>query len=570
MNLPPKRPRLSFTELTNDYGSDSDSNETPATHQQTPTEYNDDANQVDLQEARFHNDQRLKSIFEGIFEKYEKDFTDVGDEIDLESGSILVNNGHIATMDGEGDTGERGFWLFDAEASGSEGQLEGEDGDGDDDDDGDGSADGNVAIGDDERTGSPLVSYADRSYKLDGESERPEDEVAHDAYTKVEADDDDDQASVQPSSDVQGKDQNGGDPARSPAAVKGNNNNNNNSAETLLPLQSALARTTATAADPKWHFPEISQRFWTPPANKPRPPPTPINAIRSASPPGSGSLWALPGKTRRNTGSTKKKSSAMASQRKRKRHSSPVFCDWSFAKTPDGSESDDPLQEDYEPSPTPRKGVPIRGKRRKVEGSVRVDGQSMGIDGSLGQDREQVDTAQLQSLGDRGSSVETPRPVRMASKNTALDSQPSELSNNDKIHKSADTGDDSRRSPVVQSPTTPVQRRKITPDEAKLLVTMRQNQGKRWKEIRTYIPDKKEVLLSKWFGSHWTDRLVNPLPLSAPWSKTEQAKLDDLKDQPGLTWDAIRASIPGRPFAEVEFELLRAWLGEDGRDGAQE
>ncbi|PLB34395.1 Myb-like DNA-binding domain protein [Aspergillus candidus] len=573
MDLPPKRPHLSFTELTNDYDDDDD-NETSETNQQDP----DESHQVNLQEARFHNDQRLKSIFEGIFEKYEKDFTDVGDEIDLESGSILVNNGHIATMDGEGDTGERGFWLFDQEELGEEGRVEGEDYDDDDDGsagvfevpdtlEGETGGDGDLAIGEDEGIRPPHLPYTDRSYNLDGQSERPEDKETHDVDSEVE-DNHGDQESVHFFLDEQGKNNRGGDAAYPPAAGKGNNS----STETPLPPQSAPARTTATATDPKWHFPEISRRLWTPPAHKPRPPPTPINTIRSASPPGSGSLWALPGK-RRNAGSTKKKPSTMASQRKRKRHSSPVVCDWSFAKTPDGSESDDPLQEDYEPSPTPRKGVPIRGKRRRVEDLVGVDDQSLRKEESRGEDQEHVDTAQSQSQspgdGDRDSSIETPRPVRTASTNTALDSEPIEPSNNDKIHNSTVTGDDSRRSPAAQSPTTPIQRRKITPEEAKLLVTMRQNQGKRWKEIRSHIPDKKEVLLSKWFGSHWTDRLMNPLPLSAPWSKTEQAKLDSLKNQPGLTWDAIRASVPGRPFAEVEFELLRAWVGEDGRDGTQ-
>ncbi|RYP21464.1 hypothetical protein DL767_009267 [Monosporascus sp. MG133] len=41
---------------------------------------------------------RLKSTFEHIFEKYEKDFTGVGDEIDLETGEIVVNNGHLESL----------------------------------------------------------------------------------------------------------------------------------------------------------------------------------------------------------------------------------------------------------------------------------------------------------------------------------------------------------------------------------------------------------------------------------------------------------------------------------------
>lgn len=63
-------------------------------------------NDVDLQIARARNDQKLKSLFEGIFEKYGKDFSDIGDEIDLETGEIVVNKGHVQRMEHEDDTGE--------------------------------------------------------------------------------------------------------------------------------------------------------------------------------------------------------------------------------------------------------------------------------------------------------------------------------------------------------------------------------------------------------------------------------------------------------------------------------
>ncbi|KAK3899449.1 hypothetical protein C8A05DRAFT_46483 [Staphylotrichum tortipilum] len=41
---------------------------------------------------------KLKSAFENIFEKYERDFTGIGDEIDLRTGEIVVNNGHIESL----------------------------------------------------------------------------------------------------------------------------------------------------------------------------------------------------------------------------------------------------------------------------------------------------------------------------------------------------------------------------------------------------------------------------------------------------------------------------------------
>lgn len=64
----------------------------------------------DLNERRAQNDLRLKSIFESIFNKYGKDFEGIADEIDLETGEIVVNNGHILGMTDERDAGEVEAW----------------------------------------------------------------------------------------------------------------------------------------------------------------------------------------------------------------------------------------------------------------------------------------------------------------------------------------------------------------------------------------------------------------------------------------------------------------------------
>ncbi|THV84524.1 hypothetical protein D6D27_08016 [Aureobasidium pullulans] len=49
----------------------------------------------EYQRGRQRIDLKLKGTFERIFEKYAKDFTGVGDEIDMETGEIIVNNGHL-------------------------------------------------------------------------------------------------------------------------------------------------------------------------------------------------------------------------------------------------------------------------------------------------------------------------------------------------------------------------------------------------------------------------------------------------------------------------------------------
>lgn len=78
MEPSPKRPRLSYDEPPHDF---------------------------ELQRARRHNDLQLKSCFESIFEKYSRDFTEVADEIDLRTGEVLVNNGHLQSITDERDTG---------------------------------------------------------------------------------------------------------------------------------------------------------------------------------------------------------------------------------------------------------------------------------------------------------------------------------------------------------------------------------------------------------------------------------------------------------------------------------
>ena len=62
----------------------------------------------DLQERRVRNDLQLKSRFETIFERYSKDFEGIGDEIDMRTGEIVVNNGHILGMTSERDIGDLG------------------------------------------------------------------------------------------------------------------------------------------------------------------------------------------------------------------------------------------------------------------------------------------------------------------------------------------------------------------------------------------------------------------------------------------------------------------------------
>ncbi|KAK0656565.1 hypothetical protein B0T16DRAFT_399667 [Cercophora newfieldiana] len=54
---------------------------------------------IQLQKSRAFAAFKLKSAFENIFEKYGRDFTGIGDEIDLRTGEIVVDNGHIQSLE---------------------------------------------------------------------------------------------------------------------------------------------------------------------------------------------------------------------------------------------------------------------------------------------------------------------------------------------------------------------------------------------------------------------------------------------------------------------------------------
>ena len=66
----------------------------------------DEPYNAELDIARTQNDLLLKSRFEAIFAKFSEDFTGVGDEIDLGTGNVIIDNGHLATMENEKDIGK--------------------------------------------------------------------------------------------------------------------------------------------------------------------------------------------------------------------------------------------------------------------------------------------------------------------------------------------------------------------------------------------------------------------------------------------------------------------------------
>jgi hypothetical protein len=300
--------------------------------------------------------------------------------------------------------------------------------------------------------------------------------------------------------------------------------------------------------------------FSTPSWNRPRFHSSPsVNAARSASPPGAGSLWALPRRRGRpSTGGVGRKKRQINPTPKHKPQPTPVRRGRPFVDTPDDSESDDPLQEDRQLLPTPTPVFNIRGKRLKSP--AHSQGQSSPLDSipclkrtaSLDPENERDNTQATATNDDLGSQSIPTGPGELQEVNT-----PNPKPNEDSL--------------VAIRNSTPTKSTRrytlMTPDDAKLVMKLRQVEKRRWKDINNYFPRK--TCLRHWSYSHWTARLRDPPRLSWPWSHDELRKLDRLKNLDGLTWADIRSEFPGRQQAEVEFELLRLWARDHGWDGGR-
>ena len=482
IDRPAKRPRLSYT---------------PDDSEDVPEEF-------DLPAARAQNDSRLKSLFEGIFAKYSQDFTDVGDEIDLQSGKLVVDNGHLLGMQGERDTGDQSPWF----------QAGDESDDAPDDDEG--------------AEGDEGYEYA-MSHSDDLLNDQHETSTTNTGIEDTNA----------ASSDFVFTYKASGASGLSPM-VKSD--------------KAAQLITTPKPQDPIWQVPDLPQTYSTPTtgpggrkvniAFSPQ-----IGSARSPSPPGNGSIWAIPKRGRpRTEGKPKATPSQRQPRGKRKYHSSPLTSDWSFAEIPDGDESDDPLQEKDWASPSPSKMRNIRGKRVQVP-DKRSDHSSTRPEHAPSQQPGRInETDHGEGHNDRGQSPQTN--IR---KEGSLDTM---LQNGDSILKPTQAASDHS----VQD--TPSKRRVITPDEAKLIVSMMHKEGKKVNDVVQLLPNCANRTVLNWYYYHWTCRLENPPHLSGPWSQGELAALGRLSSQSGLSWAEIRDEFHNRSLNEIEFHILR--LSVDG------
>ncbi|KAI4860400.1 hypothetical protein F4820DRAFT_437019 [Hypoxylon rubiginosum] len=112
MESPSKRLKLGQAPYDDDDDDEANQDELSM----SPTQFDARQNPLyELDKGRAKAATRLKSAFERIFEKYERDFTGVGDEIDLETGEVVVDNGHLQSLEDEKVRARQGSILSNAE-----------------------------------------------------------------------------------------------------------------------------------------------------------------------------------------------------------------------------------------------------------------------------------------------------------------------------------------------------------------------------------------------------------------------------------------------------------------------
>ncbi|KAI0006511.1 hypothetical protein F4779DRAFT_632922 [Xylariaceae sp. FL0662B] len=102
MEPPPKRLRLGQAPYDNESDDEDEENQDELAMSPTQFAARQDPN-YRFGKSVAKSATRLKSAFESIFEKYEKDFTGVGDEVDLRTGEVVVDNGHLLSLGEEGN-----------------------------------------------------------------------------------------------------------------------------------------------------------------------------------------------------------------------------------------------------------------------------------------------------------------------------------------------------------------------------------------------------------------------------------------------------------------------------------
>ena len=605
MERPTKRPRLSLPEQG--------------------TRLLDD---LDVQEARARNDLRLKTLFEGIFEKYGRDFSDIGDEIDLQTGEIVVNNGHVVGMRRENDLGETADASLAIKAPIPPTRLDCHE-----------VPEGTVGAS--ERVNqtpllasitnvmlqntmldSPVKTKRARSGSEDSWHTHRERSSGDSLLGAASGITDNCEGNSEGPCGLSSRHKNAFMPdINTKFTTPKQNKPVLNSQAAVTSIRSAppsadrlssrqgsrfmlnQSKPTAVVAqviptdpykedmpiDPLWRVPDVDAKFTTPKQNKPiLNSQAAVASIRSASPPGAESLWALPAALHRkaNTDVRKKTNRTVHHRRKRKQ---PPIRDWNFAMLQDDSDSDDPLQEDVHRPPTPKSGCYILKPHLTLPSSSPTTGFSSRTCNSCGKTFSSshflIHLDSVLDCQDQSDGVDDLKAVesQQQSIDSPIDmSQPLEQES-PKVNNTAESNgplplplptpslSPIRKMDSIDPSSTYSKKRSgtpLTPDDVRLVIEMRKKKKIAWKELIEFLPGRSVSQLFHWNSHYWNRYRTTPPRPSNAWTEEEQRKLKDLAYEIGLSWDAIRIQLPGRSKDVIEYEMTRIWAGDEVWNGA--
>ncbi|PGH03363.1 hypothetical protein GX51_04094 [Blastomyces parvus] len=488
----------------------------------------DITSEIDIGAARQANDMRLKSRFENIFEKYGKDFSSVGDEIDLATGNIVIDNGHIEKMRNEQDPGAQP-WKYDSDPLG-EPEFVPE----------------NVA----ERPDGPHVKFM----KQNGKPADLEETFLRN-HTNFE---------FSPG--------NCSDNIELPSG-SGTQFERSLPLHDIYPLPSQTdfdqrhPRASSRSVAPCWQTPEIDDRLF---GSSPVPtPPLIFPRNRTASPPNSGSLWALPNTRRKKsqrTNGLKPHGTRKVQLPPRPRNSRHVS----------ESDSDDPLQNAFSSLSAPPK-INITGETKNV-----IDTKSPIVEepmapvepySSLPEHVLSTEESNDQQPAEGVPETSFPIPDKL---NWKVSVEPPLLEGNDTIENEIlatpegdrpleEPGSITRKAVSQQETKLDTAINSFTPSEIQIILTQRVVQKLPWNKVSRSVPNRTSGQLRQLYYVQSTD-IKNCPPTSIPLTAKEKDQLEAFKSKSDVTWEDLEAVLENQTRNELKCKWAEVCLGEMWED----
>ncbi|EZF29542.1 hypothetical protein TMEN_5826 [Trichophyton mentagrophytes] len=490
----------------------------------------------DVNQARKANDLRLKSRFESIFEKYGKDFSSVGDEIDLAKGTIVVDNGHLTEMGDEHDVG-RGLWDDFHPEDGSEAE--------------------------EDLPGPNTEPAADNTGDLETENTFFKEWVIQDDYDATAGKEEQPATVAVVSSYIY------------PENPRPAEDSKTSQEPTTIPSPQAIeSENIVCCGDAKGDEDNkiAGESLWDAP-------PLPTTALsasledmtitttqlieRTPSPDHNRSIWAAPRSRRRRLPHINKP-----------KHPSKetVTCKSKLASN--DSDSDDPIQDHTPISSTPRRPTTFNYVTPAKDTMVRTPIESKDINIPPQNDP----TATITENNANGVTISEPEtmanvtidtPVTTKKKNPETPTRQPIIDPDSDADLAVDTSiadpgpelSSVNGSPSAEIKTSRGSSENLTPREVKTLVILRLAKRKPWREVSLAIPSRSSAQLRQWYYAY-CKHISGNSPTSLTWTDSDREVLASLTVDTETSWDTVQSKFPTRNLVDIQHEWIKICVGD--------